>query len=124
MSLSRAPVTKLSPVALPNMSHLGSKEFERVYEPSDDTFLLVDALSADAAEMRRRRPSLCVEVGSGSGAVLTHLGSVLQHAALVAGDVNLAACTATLATSRASCVGTAPSCNESSASPRAVESAA
>ena len=89
---------KPPPVALPNLSHLGSADFDRVYEPSDDTFLLIDALSADAADLRQRRPALCVEVGSGSGCVITHLGSLLPDAALLAGDVNRWAATATRAT--------------------------
>jgi hypothetical protein len=40
------------PQPLPDLSHLGSADFERVYEPSDDTFLLVDALAADAASLQ------------------------------------------------------------------------
>ena len=36
----------LEPQKLPDTSHV---DFARVYEPSDDTFLLVDALTADAA---------------------------------------------------------------------------
>ena len=42
------------PHPLPDLSHLGSTDFERVYEPSDDTFLLVDALAADAASLQVR----------------------------------------------------------------------
>ena len=42
------------PHPLPDLSHLGSADFERVYEPSDDTFLLVDALAADAASLQVR----------------------------------------------------------------------
>jgi hypothetical protein len=44
--------TKVAAVALPDLSHLSSADYERVYEPSDDTFLLVDALSADVATAR------------------------------------------------------------------------
>ena len=64
-------------VPLPDLSHLRSTDYEAVYEPSDDTFLLIDALSADVALLRERRPSICVEIGSGSGAVLAHVGSLL-----------------------------------------------
>ena len=68
----------LEPQKLPDTSHV---DFARVYEPSDDTFLLVDALTADAAALRAVRPAVCVEVGSGSGAVVTHLGRLLAASA-------------------------------------------
>ncbi len=92
---------KVAAVALPNLSHLSSADYEHVYEPSDDTFLLIDALSADAAELRRCHPALCVEIGSGSGCVITHLGCLLPDAALIAGDVNRDANRATAATGAA-----------------------
>ena len=90
--------TTVSRVTLPDLSHLGSKDFERVYEPSDDTFLLVDALAADAGELLRRNPAVCLEVGSGSGCVLAQLGLLLPHATLLGGDINRDACKATAAT--------------------------
>lgn len=92
---------KLPPSTLPSLEHLGSADFERIYEPSDDTYLLVDALTADAPELRRRRPAVCIEVGSGSGCVVTHLGSLLPDAVLLAGDINRAAAAATTATAAA-----------------------
>ena len=70
----------LEPQKLPDTSHV---DYARVYEPSDDTFLLVDALTADAAALRAVRPAVCVEVGSGSGAVATHLGRLLARRARV-----------------------------------------
>jgi len=79
---------KVAVQPLPDLSHLSTADFEKVYEPSDDTFLLVDALSADAEELRRHHPTLCLEVGSGSGCVITHLGRLLPDAALIAGDVS------------------------------------
>jgi len=96
MTSAAAPV----PVALPDLSHLGPSDFERVYEPSDDTFLLVDALAADAARLRSLSAGLCVEVGCGSGAVITHLSTLLPpHSAwLLGGDVNRDALQATAAT--------------------------
>lgn len=93
------PLVRVPNVPLPDLSHLRAADFDAVYEPADDTFLLVDALSADAVELRRRRPALCVEVGSGSGAVLAHLGSLVgSSAALLATDVNPAAAAAARAT--------------------------
>lgn len=96
------PSSSAAPVPLPDLTHLGSTDFERVYEPSDDTFLLVDALSAESAALRSGSPRLCVEVGCGSGCVVTHLCKLLPaHSALVlAGDVNHDALLATSATAR------------------------
>ncbi len=90
-------------VVLPDLSHLRSVDYERVYEPSDDTFLLVDALSADADVIRERQPALCVEIGSGSGCVITHLGTLLPpgSAALLATDINPHAAATTVATGKA-----------------------
>ena len=94
---------KVPAVTMSSLDHLDSADYQRVYEPSDDTFLLADALSADAAMLRGRTPTLCVELGSGSGAVITHLGSLLppHSTALLATDVNPAAAAATRATGAA-----------------------
>jgi len=55
-----------------------------VYPPSDDTFLLLEVLAADAVHLRALRPSLCLEVGCGSGAVSAGLLEVLCGAAVTA----------------------------------------
>jgi release factor glutamine methyltransferase len=47
----------------PDLSHLSSAEYEHVYEPSDDTFLLLDALESDKSLLLDTNPTLCVEVG-------------------------------------------------------------
>lgn len=94
---------KIPAVSLPALGHLKASDFAHVYEPSEDTFLLVDALSTEASQLRLSRPSLCVEIGSGSGCVITHLGSLLpsKSTALIATDVNPAAAVATRATAAA-----------------------
>lgn len=48
-----------------------------VYEPCDDSFALVDALLADRANLIDHRPSICMEIGSGSGYVITSLALLL-----------------------------------------------
>jgi len=55
-----------------------SRAGSEVYPPSDDTFLLLEALAADARHLRALRPSLCLEVGCGSGAVSAGLLEVLR----------------------------------------------
>jgi release factor glutamine methyltransferase len=57
---------------------LGTIDFQKVYEPSEDTFLLLDALESDIEELKRAAPYLIVEVGSGSGCVVTFLSKLLH----------------------------------------------
>ncbi|XP_057970702.1 uncharacterized protein LOC131159657 [Malania oleifera] len=52
-----------------------------VYEPCDDSFALVDALLADRTKLIEHHPTLCMEVGSGSGYVITSLALMLRKEA-------------------------------------------
>jgi release factor glutamine methyltransferase len=81
--------------------------FERdrpdVYEPAEDTYLLLDAIEALLPTLAERAPRFCVEVGPGSGAVTSFLAKRLHDvgvadAVVLAIDVNPEACKATLAT--------------------------
>ncbi|PLW41911.1 hypothetical protein PCANC_13719 [Puccinia coronata f. sp. avenae] len=47
----------------PDLSHLTSRDFEDVYEPAEDTFILLDALDADARCLVKFRPTICLEIG-------------------------------------------------------------
>jgi release factor glutamine methyltransferase len=98
--MTSASAATPAPHPLPDLSHLGPSDFEKVYEPSDDTFLLVDVLAADADFLRSLSAGLCVEVGCGSGCVVTHLATLLppRSAWLLGGDVNRDALQATAAT--------------------------
>ncbi|VVA89729.1 unnamed protein product [Arabis nemorensis] len=44
-----------------------------VYEPCDDSFALVDALLADHTNLIDHKPKICMEIGCGSGYVITSL---------------------------------------------------
>ncbi|KAJ7962164.1 hemK methyltransferase family member 2-like [Quillaja saponaria] len=63
-----------------------------VYEPCDDSFALVDALLADRAHLLEQHPTLCMEVGCGSGYVITSLALILGKEApgvhYIATDIN------------------------------------
>ncbi|CAN0910482.1 Methyltransferase N6AMT1 [Linum grandiflorum] len=63
-----------------------------VYEPCDDSFALVDALLADLPNLLDHRPTLCLEVGCGSGYVITSLALMLRRelpgAHFLAVDIN------------------------------------
>ncbi|KAK9131599.1 hypothetical protein Scep_011127 [Stephania cephalantha] len=48
-----------------------------VYEPCDDSFALVDALLADRTNLLAHDPTICMEVGCGSGYVITSLALML-----------------------------------------------
>ncbi|KAG9257851.1 methyltransferase domain-containing protein [Emericellopsis atlantica] len=92
----------------PNTSHV---PYERVYEPAEDSFLLLDTFSLDTerAFLRERfseNVPLVVEIGTGSGVVL---GFVNAHAQTLFGtrriltagvDMNAYACRATVETAR------------------------
>ncbi|XP_051561339.1 methyltransferase N6AMT1 isoform X2 [Myxocyprinus asiaticus] len=78
----------------PLYSHAGRGCFSDVYEPAEDSFLLIDALEKDAERLKQSRPSVCLEVGSGSGVVSAFLASVVGCT-----DVNPAASQCTQETS-------------------------
>ncbi|KAL5547859.1 hypothetical protein UlMin_003090 [Ulmus minor] len=48
-----------------------------VYEPCDDSFALVDALLSDRTKLTQHKPTICMEVGCGSGYVITSLALLL-----------------------------------------------
>ena len=65
---------------------------QEVYEPCDDSFALVDALLADRMKLLEHRPAVCMEIGCGSGYVITSLALMLRQDGLgvhyIATDMN------------------------------------
>ncbi|XP_049641774.1 methyltransferase N6AMT1 [Suncus etruscus] len=83
----------------PLHGHVGRGAFRDVYEPAEDTFLLLDALEAAAPELRG--VEICLEVGSGSGVVSAFLASLIGPQALyMCTDTNPEAAACTLETAR------------------------
>lgn len=85
---------------LADYSVLAKSTFNDVYEPAEDTFILVDALEKDLDLIKGIRPIICLEIGSGSGVVITSLGKVLGPAFYLTTDLNPIAASATRVTSR------------------------
>ena len=89
---------------LPRLDHLSREDFQAVYEPSDDTYLLCDALLQDLPSILALAPTLCCEIGTGSGAVITYLQQLLKEhqwsAAYLASDLNPEACSTAAKTAK------------------------
>ncbi|XP_051912951.1 methyltransferase N6AMT1 isoform X2 [Hippocampus zosterae] len=93
----------------PLYDHAGRGDFSQVYEPSEDSFLLIDALEKDARKLQNMRPCVCVEVGSGSGVVSAFLASLLGPSAIYfCTDVNRAAALCTARTASRNTVSLEP----------------
>eukprot|EP01130_Rhizamoeba_saxonica_P009508 TRINITY_DN3868_c0_g1_i5.p1 TRINITY_DN3868_c0_g1~~TRINITY_DN3868_c0_g1_i5.p1 ORF type:complete len:215 (-),score=51.00 TRINITY_DN3868_c0_g1_i5:302-895(-) len=86
---------------MPDMSHLLSRHYENVYEPAEDTYLFLDALLDEKPLLLSLDPKICLELGSGSGCLISYLGSMLGSDRLyMAVDINKDACETTIATGK------------------------
>ncbi|XP_063705957.1 methyltransferase N6AMT1 [Culicoides brevitarsis] len=77
----------------PSTSHITPAEFDEVYEPSEDSFLLLDALEKDMEVIRANKPLVCAELGSGSGIIITALSKLVEsNSHCIAVDISKIAC--------------------------------
>lgn len=76
---------------------------EKVYEPAEDSFLLLDSFEAHHAQLKDRWESpVVVEIGAGSGVVSTFIRQhILPNGLSLAIDINPSSCKAVLQTAKA-----------------------
>ncbi|XP_039224825.1 methyltransferase N6AMT1 isoform X1 [Crotalus tigris] len=94
----------------PRHQHVGPEgPFSAVYEPAEDTYLLLDALEQDAEALKSAGIDICLEVGSGSGVVSTFLASIVGSKAFyMCTDINPVAGLCTAETARQNSVHIQP----------------
>ncbi|KAF8271310.1 hypothetical protein EI94DRAFT_1720883, partial [Lactarius quietus] len=74
-------------ITTPDLSRLTKHDYEIVYEPAEDTFILLDVLEAAANTIRSLAPRVCLEIGcdnkhlpmlsSGTGVVSSFLAQIV-----------------------------------------------
>ncbi|KAM4676029.1 LOW QUALITY PROTEIN: methyltransferase N6AMT1 [Discoglossus pictus] len=90
----------------PLYSHVGHGAFTDVYDPAEDTFLLIDALEQDAEELQSR-VKICLEVGCGS-VVSAFTASLIGKCFYLCTDINPLAASCTLETAQTNKVNIEP----------------
>lgn len=91
-SKAKVPINK-SIMETPTTSHITIDDYKYVYEPAEDTFFLIDIIESELAQIRQRNASVCLEIGTGSGIVITALSKALQSSVICFGvDINEHAC--------------------------------
>lgn len=68
---------------------------DQVYEPSEDSFFLLDALEEELTFIKRLNPTHVLEIGCGSGIIITALACAIRNSSFIAVDINPYACLAT-----------------------------
>ena len=77
-------------------AHLSRKDFFNVYEPSEDSFLMMDTIEEQLQWLKGSvNPTVVCEIGSGSGIVSSLLSMAFPHSLLISTDINEFACRAT-----------------------------
>ncbi|KAK6618703.1 hypothetical protein RUM43_013094 [Polyplax serrata] len=87
-------------ITTPDLTHIKNSDWDYVYEPAEDTFFLLDTLEQELKYIYQKKPTIVLEVGSGSGTIISALSKVFNsHSHCIAIDVNSHACKMTKNTS-------------------------
>lgn len=82
----------------------GQLDYEKVYEPSEDTFLLLDCFENEAGFLTKKLANtgpIITEIGAGSGMVTSFIiSNILNNSLVISTDINPHACKACLETSK------------------------
>ena len=55
---------------------LVSTDFENVYEPAEDSFILLDALEIEIKKIQDLKPTFALEIGPGSGIISAAIANI------------------------------------------------
>ncbi|KAJ3316621.1 hypothetical protein HDV06_003149 [Boothiomyces sp. JEL0866] len=80
--------------------NLTRTDYDKVYEPCEDSFLFLDLLEQELPYIKSLDPLRILEVGSGSGIIITFIAQLLgENRLYYSTDINPFACNATRKTS-------------------------
>eukprot|EP01029_Cantina_marsupialis_P029932 TRINITY_DN78590_c0_g1_i1.p1 TRINITY_DN78590_c0_g1~~TRINITY_DN78590_c0_g1_i1.p1 ORF type:complete len:215 (+),score=51.82 TRINITY_DN78590_c0_g1_i1:197-841(+) len=86
---------------LPDLDHIDFADYDKVYEPAEDSFLMMDTFLEMKNEIIASKPVISLEVGSGSGVLTTSLRQTLDIPLIsFCTDVNEFAARTTLGTAK------------------------
>lgn len=74
------------------LTHITIRDYEIIYEPAEDSFLMLDALEKEHEFLSSLKPTLCMEVGAGSGINITAFAKVFRSCYCFCCDINFRAC--------------------------------
>ena len=93
--------SKVPDFSTPDLGPESLKLIDKLYPPSEDTYLLLDSIEKDFYTIHQSDPLVCLEIGCGSGIVSSFLARNLgPHHLYLATDINPYACIATKHTSQ------------------------
>ncbi|OUC47531.1 hypothetical protein D917_06883 [Trichinella nativa] len=63
--------------------HIAKRYRDFVYPPSEDSYLLLEAIQLDWEKIKTLKPVICLEIGCGSGVIACSVAKSLQSGAVV-----------------------------------------